>query len=73
MKTHQIIFEDGRKGTQTTDADGTLTEIVVTRRADGTRCEDLYGPVEYLDARVFAFSRLHGVKWTIAETTPQEQ
>ena len=65
-KTEKILFSDGRRGTQTTYYDGekwVLAEIVVTRKADGTICQYVYGPKRFLQDRVFDFSDLGNVTW----------
>jgi hypothetical protein len=67
MATQKIIFDDGRLGIQTTDEDGRLTEVVVTRLADGRRCQLVYARRSDLMARVFSLNDLGNCKWQIAE------
>lgn len=63
----KIIFSDGRKGIQTTDDDGNLTEILVTVDADGNRVRQVYSRKPDLMARVYSLADLGNVTWQLAD------
>lgn len=71
-RRERIRLSDGREGYQVVavdDEDGTetLDSVVITKAADGSRCNHTYARRSDLRARVYSLADLGNVTWELVE------